>query len=261
MIRYSDGEPLNYLPENFCDADMKALSYAVKKAICKALTYRAQIRLSADIDILSEEILDLLAIELGTQYYDRALPIATKRDLIKNTLKWYSTAGTISAVQEMVDILFGYGVAIEWDKFEDGEGIPGEFEIITDMGIGDEALKNLADVIDRIKRLSAHLRYARLRDYFEIKEKYEHHITLGIIWGVRQTKRYLDTTWILDNSVVLNGRKNGEEDLTPVSNIGILIANKVNISCGEGTYVRKRYLDNSWKLAGNKRLDAGRAVL
>lgn len=261
MIKYSAGESLNLLPENFHDADMIALSYSIKKAIDKAILYSGQTRLLSDIDNVDENVLDLLALELNTQYYDRNLPLDTKINLIKRTLVWYSLAGTIATVQEMVDILFGYGVVVEWDKFEDGEGIPGEFEIITDVEIGDEALKGLAEIIDRVKRLSAHLRYARLRYSFEIKEEYEHRVTLGIEWGVRQTKRFLDTTWFLDNSVILNGRKSGEEDIFPVSDIRFLITNKTNMSGGDATYVRERYLDNTWILAGIKKLNAGEEAL
>ena len=260
MIRYADGEPLNYLPEIFHDADMKALSYAVKKAIGKALTYRVQIRLFADLDILSEEILALMALELGTQYYDRSLPIETKRDLIRNTLKWYSTAGTISAVQEMVDILFGYGIAIEWDKFEDGEGIPGEFEIITDMEIGDEAFKGLAEIIDRIKRLSAHLRSVKLRGAFEIGIDYSTEIAMLIDWGIREKRKYLDATWELDGAEQLNGVYGEAHDYTPVRQIGIAFEHKYSIDTA-GTAVNALYLDGTWALDGEIALKGGKTEL
>ena len=211
MIKYRDAEPILYLPKNLHTPHMIALSYACKTAMAKMLEYQKQIRLLADIDGLKEDILDLVALELDTQYYDRSLPIDQKRELIKRTLIWYEKGGTVSAVQEMIDILFDDGQVVEWDKFSDGKGEPGEFEIVTSMEITGETIRRFAEVIERVKRLTAHLRALRIQGSFEWIIRYDFGIRMLIDWGPRGIVRYLDGRWKLDGTSLLNGLYGGAE--------------------------------------------------
>lgn len=120
--------------------------------------YRSKIELVkiyASIDELPEGALDLLAEELGTQYYDTSFEIDTKRVLIKNTLLWYKQAGTLAAVRDLAESLFGTCEIEEWFDYA---GTPGCFRIrsaeLLDVA---ENLGAFLAAIERVKRHSAHL--------------------------------------------------------------------------------------------------------
>ena len=227
MIKYRGAEPILYLPKNLHTPHMIALSYACKMAMAQMLEYQKQIRLLADIDGLKEDLLDLVALELNTQYYDRSLPIEQKRELIKRTLIWYEKGGTVSAVQEMIDILFDDGQVVEWDKFADGKGEPGEFEIVTSMEITGETIRRFADVVERVKRLTAHLRALRIQGSVEWPIRYDFGIRMLIDWGPRGIVRYLDGTWTLDGTSLLNCLQGGTEGGSAYGNGKITLENSL----------------------------------
>lgn len=93
---------------------MKALSYALQQSCRLLYKYSRRLYIYSNLDEQPEEIIDLLAMELRTQYYNGALDITTKRKLVKNTLIWHMTAGTPAAVEELVSIAFGEGEVKEW---------------------------------------------------------------------------------------------------------------------------------------------------
>ena len=66
-------------------------------AIIRMLEKAAGVGSSCDIDHLAESTLDYLAVEMRAMYYDQGADIETKRSIIKNTLKWYTQAGTVKS--------------------------------------------------------------------------------------------------------------------------------------------------------------------
>jgi len=153
MIKLHDGEPLSVLPVYFKeDPDAIAFSYAIKQGMTKLLTFSAMSELYANIDNLPNEILDLVAIELKSQYYNDAMDITIKRKIIKSSLAWYAKGGTISAVNEMIQTVFGDGQVIEWPDFN---GEPGTFYIETSAEITPEAIKLFSEIIDKVKNKSS----------------------------------------------------------------------------------------------------------
>ncbi|RDY26746.1 phage tail protein, partial [Lachnotalea glycerini] len=118
MINLYDSQITDILPDNLKkNADNIAISYALSNQIKKALEYSKNTCVYACIDQLPHEILDLLALEFRTQYYNQNLSIDVKRILIKNTLPWYERAGTPSAVEELTAVVFGYGKEAEWYEY------------------------------------------------------------------------------------------------------------------------------------------------
>ena len=141
MIRYQDAELISVLPSVLSsDPDIAAISYAYKKAMERIIELSIQISLYANIEKMDDEILDLMALEFRTQYYDETLPIAVKRQLIKNALKWYQKAGTPSAVQELIYTVFGEGEITEWFDYADPPFTPGTFEITTGARVTEELI-------------------------------------------------------------------------------------------------------------------------
>lgn len=156
MINLYDGHITDILPPALSnDPKTKALSYAINKAMQRMIDYSRNICVYATIDTLPEEILDLLALELNTQYYDDSLSIGIKRRLIKNTLKWYMSTGTLAAVEEAVAAVFGNGEVQEW--FDYG-GEPYHFKIQTsNINTTDEMIQQITDIVSGVQNVRSQL--------------------------------------------------------------------------------------------------------
>ncbi|SHM81957.1 phage tail protein, P2 protein I family [Anaerosporobacter mobilis DSM 15930] len=154
MIKLYDVEITDLLPENLKSNEVIAYSYAFKKACRYVLDRVDRIELYTNIDKLPENILDYLALELRTQYYDEDLNITVKRELIKNTLPWYMKAGTAVAVSELLTTVIGSGSVQEW--FEYG-GDPYMFKITTREQLTRENIEKFAAIIDNVKNARSKL--------------------------------------------------------------------------------------------------------
>lgn len=159
MTRYEDAELISVLPPILSSVpDNAAISYAYKMAMQKIIISSAKTLLYADIDKMDDEILDLMALELRTQYYDESLSKEIKRKLIKNSLGWYQKAGTLGAVLELIRTVFGEGDIVEWFDFTDSPVTPGMFEITTHSNVTEELLSYFTTVIQYVKNTRSHIR-------------------------------------------------------------------------------------------------------
>lgn len=154
MIKLCDAEIKDLLPGNLKSNEVIAFSYALKKACGYVLDRVDRIELYTNIDKLPENILDYLALELRTQYYDEKLDITIKRELIKNTLPWYMKAGTAAAVRELLTTVIGSGSVEEW--FDYG-GNPFMFKITTNEQLTSENMEKFAAIIDNVKNARSQL--------------------------------------------------------------------------------------------------------
>lgn len=138
------------------DVSTSALGEAAAEALAKEYEGIDLLRIYATIDRQPENVVDLLAEDLRTQYYDVSLPLDTKRALVKNTVKWYKHAGTLSSMQELIDTIFGASSSIE--EWFDYAGTPGHFRIDSDdIASVFGNIENFEKAVHRVKRLSAHL--------------------------------------------------------------------------------------------------------
>jgi len=155
MIKLSDAELTTVLPPFLKENnDVQALSYAFKKGMEKMLYFAGLSALCADIDTLPDEIVDLLALELKSQYYDESMDIDIKRDIVKNSIAWYAKGGTVSAVDEMVQTIFGEGEVVEWYEYG---GDPGTFYVNTSTELSPDVIKSFNEIIDKVKNIRSHL--------------------------------------------------------------------------------------------------------
>lgn len=156
MINLYNSDITNILPEVLADnANTKALGYAISRAMKRLMDYCQNISVYAVVDTASEKVLDLLALELNTQYYDDSQSIEVKRSLIKNTLGWYLKIGTVAAVQEAVEAVFGEGVIEEWFDY-DGE--PYHFKVhTTTINSTDEMIQELTRLISTMQNVRSKL--------------------------------------------------------------------------------------------------------
>lgn len=159
MIDLYNGELLNMLPVQMArEAQQICISHALKKGVQLVLDRADMTRTQAVIDGLPERILDVLAVELNTPYYREDLPLDKKREIIKRTLLWHLTAGTPSAMRELIGIVIGEGKIVEWPDYEDPPYTPGTFDILTDAQITEKIVELFIAIIERVKNERSHLR-------------------------------------------------------------------------------------------------------
>lgn len=165
MINFEDSEIAQILPSNLkYDNSVQSISYAIKNALNKTLQYSKLISVYATIDNLPEQILDLIAVESKTQYYDKNLAVEIKRKILKNTLLWYYKAGTPSAVEELIATVFGEGEVQEWYSYC---GEPFRFRILSNGTLNQDSTIEFNKMIDKVKNVRSHLdrlEFARVAD-------------------------------------------------------------------------------------------------
>lgn len=156
MIKLYDSDITDILPEIFAnDPKVIALGYAIKKAMQRFIEYCRNTSVYAVIDTAPNNVLNMLALELGTQYYDDSLDIETKRRLIKRTLVWYMSSGTPAAVEELVAAVFGEGEVKEWFEYGDD---PYYFKIITNAAMTPEMNEQFSAMLKKVKNARSHIR-------------------------------------------------------------------------------------------------------
>ena len=156
MINFYDGQLTDILRAHNLTDDpaVQALSLALREGTRLLYRYAQTVYIYCSIDTAPEKVVDLLAAELRTQYYDQGLPLDTKRALVRNTLIWYMTAGTPAAVEELVAVVFGEGEVKEW--FEYGAE-PYWFKIVTNALLTEDAITYFTEMIRRVKNTRSHI--------------------------------------------------------------------------------------------------------
>ena len=155
MINFYDGEIKDILPSNLMeDPAAQAFSYALREGTRLLNRYTQLCYVYCSIDTAPNDVVDLLAKELRTQYYSDALELDVKRGLVRNTLIWYMTAGTPAAVEELVGIVFGEGEVSEWYEYG---GKPYWFKIKTNAILTEDMNTFFSDMIRRVKNTRSHI--------------------------------------------------------------------------------------------------------
>lgn len=180
MIKLEDGELLSLLTTPLKDStDVIALSYALKMGAAKLLECARRTRMYAAIDTLPEWILDRLAVDLRSPYYETDMEIFMKREIVKKSIQWHMKAGTVSTVEEMVSTIFGEGELTEWFDFEGEPGEPGTFDITASADATFDMLDRFTRIIDNVKNVRSHLRRVIVKGYINQNGYYG-----GVYFGV-----------------------------------------------------------------------------
>lgn len=168
MTKLFDGQLTDLIQNNSRhNTEVQALSYALQMEKQRMMDLAQKTRTMAAVDDLPEAALDLLAVEMRSLYYDEGLAIEEKRSIIKaSTFSWFIKAGTPAAVAEMAAVIFGEAQVVEWFDFlpEDGEIVPGEFDLYTGSGIPADIMVWITEmnrIINRVKNARSHLRHLR----------------------------------------------------------------------------------------------------
>lgn len=156
MIKLQESNITHILPVKFKnDPKNKALGYALANATKRLIKYEKSTSVYARIDTASNEVLDMLAAEFNTQYYDTSLGIESKRQLVKNALIWHMTSGTPAAVEELITAVFGEGEIKEWFEYGDE---PYYFKVITNALLTENINNQFTSILEEVKNTRSHIR-------------------------------------------------------------------------------------------------------
>ena len=152
MINIRDGTTLDLLPEALRkEPEIQAASYALHETAKMLLDKIDRAMGYAGIDILPEEIVDLLAEEFRAQYYDGSMSLQKKREAVKKAMQWYKKAGTLSAVQELTEFMYGEHKIHEWFQY-DGQPYTFRVEIMgLNVQITEKGLENFLSALQKVK--------------------------------------------------------------------------------------------------------------
>ena len=155
MVKLQDSTIDKLVPEWQSDLpEVQAIGYALSQSNQRILNLINQSMVYAGIDNLQEKVLDVLAVELRAQFYDEKMELSKKREIIKNTLYLHGKAGTVSAVEEMVEYVFGGGKVTEWFDYE---GEPFHFKVSTTEILSGEKNETFTKLIKSMKNARSHL--------------------------------------------------------------------------------------------------------
>ena len=261
-----NSNPYDLLPEALRTPKTQAMGYAVQMAMKRLLEYADKLIVYGDLSGLPDEILDSLALELRTRYYDPKADRRIREELIKQTLEWYMHGGTKSVLREYLGTVYSDGEIEEW--FEYGAD-PYYFRVIVTIEESQEiklgegtrvvgqinTLKNVRSWLDAL--------IFRIIIQFAISIRYTNEITFRMdFWPRRNLEALkLDNTWKLSAGKKLTGyNSNKVIDLYPVR-CGVRTEARENIQIGDLIITTENKLDGTWKLTGRRKLDGGREII
>lgn len=223
MINFSEADLLSVLPEHLEQVQTEALSAAVKEGLQKLQTYSRAASVYASIPELPDEVLNLLAVELRTQYYNPEDRRDRRKKMVEQTLAWYLRGGTGSVLTEYLGALYQGGRLEEWYHYG---GNPYFFKAIVDLALDDEIETGTGERIT--ERIQA---YKNVRSWLEelvfrigvqvpVPIEYENKIRFFSEFYPRFNLAVLklDGRWKLDGVRKLNGYDSSETlDFYPVA--------------------------------------------
>lgn len=156
MINLQDGHITDILPEYFTGMpEVQALSCAISNALYNLIEYCKSTSVYSEIDAANSQVLDMLATELDAQYYDTELDINAKRQIVKKALIWHMSAGTPSAVEELITAVFGEGTIEEWFEYGDD---PYFFKIKTNAKLTEDINTRFSSMLKKVINTRSHIR-------------------------------------------------------------------------------------------------------
>lgn len=157
MIKFSESGLLDCFPQKDTP-EIIALSYALQNAIKVVIQHSDESRVYCAIEQLPERVLDVLAVEMRSLYYDESLSVEQKREIIKNTMQWYAKAGTPAAVEDLIQTIFGVGDVVEWFDYDEAPYTRGTFDIITSALMEKDMIEKFTRIVQKAKNARSHIR-------------------------------------------------------------------------------------------------------
>lgn len=144
------------LPESLNRDNMRELAQTIDAKMAELNQMSELVSIYPRIDKLSSSLVDALAIQFHVDYYDKGLPLDTRRSLVKNSMRWHLRKGTKGVVQEMVQTVFASGVVHEWYEYG-GNPYYFRIELMKTMRITPDNLNLLVKLINLVKNVRSWL--------------------------------------------------------------------------------------------------------
>lgn len=159
---------LEIIPENLLtDEKVKNVAEALDKKLKIVSDECNFVLLLARLDELDEKTIDLLAWQLHVDFYDKKLPLANKRKLVKQSIDWHRRKGTKYAVEQVVSAAIGNSTIEEWFEYN---GKPYTFRITNESNtVGKSiSMEMLVKCINSVKNVRSHLESITLKRKLEM---------------------------------------------------------------------------------------------
>lgn len=222
MQELYEGTPYELMPEVLRTSENEAISYAISKGLKKLLNYTKAISLYGDISQVSDAVLDAMAAELRTQYYDASASRIVREGMVKQTLGWYMRGGTNATLSEYLTTLYGGGQIEEWFDYD---GDPYYFKAV--VNIAEDTVIPIGSTKEIIRKING---YKNVRSWLEalifqilieiqVSTEVDACVRLFMEFYPRQNlvPLRLDGSWKLDGDRKFNGYKsNSQVDFYPL---------------------------------------------
>ncbi|MHC1747426.1 MAG: phage tail protein I [Cellulosilyticaceae bacterium] len=156
MNNLEDISITNLLPTSIArDGQILASAKAIDNEIAKINALIDKVIIFPHIDKLDSELIDLLAEQFRAPFYDAALSIEKRREIVKNSISWHKKKGTVGAIEEIVTTIFGKSEILEWYEYG---GEPHHFRIVTNnINTTEDMVNKFKEAAEHIKRKSSKL--------------------------------------------------------------------------------------------------------
>lgn len=195
MINILDVKLSDLLPSSFDTVEIKALNNVVAFSLYLMQKYINNANFTVNIDNVSEKIIDYLACEYRTPYYDEALDLKTKRNLVKSTMLTYQKIGTTNIIKEYLNTLNEETDVAEWYDYD---GQPYNFKIFLNISenreVDEKLLTDIKNKIEKIKNVRSSLEAIEILN----SSNYEKKLSCSIAAGV-QIESNIGTAMINDD--------------------------------------------------------------
>lgn len=155
-MKLSELDLMEFLPAWMrTDETAEAFAYAVERQLKRVITQISALTVYTSIDTQSEAILDELAWQFNIPEYDSALPISTKRKLVRTAILTHKQRGTVAAVERVVTDIFGDGWVEEWPEYG---GEPFHFKVHTsNVSAGDQEAAYFESIVASSQNVRSYL--------------------------------------------------------------------------------------------------------
>ena len=139
---------------------VKVLEKVYVQMQLKTLGYADKLRIYTHLDDVSEEVLDVLAVQFKVDWYNQGWPLETKRRVIKTALEVRRFYGTDWATETALRSIYPGSKIIEWYDYG---GTPGHFIVECDISDSWEqpSIAEIKRITNIYKRMTAHLEHIR----------------------------------------------------------------------------------------------------
>ncbi len=167
MIKLKDALLSDILPHSLLGTvDMDAYAMTLRDAIRIILGMSEKTMVYYNFDKQSEKIVDLMALEWRTQFYDGEMELERKKELVKNTLPWYLIAGTDGAVNGLLETLFGNGRIVPWYEYG---GQPYHAKVSANIEYSEDIMEKFDTMLHKVKKASTILDEIEMKNFTDTR--------------------------------------------------------------------------------------------